>query len=74
MNPTNPENSENGSKIRDFTTHSYTSNLQGCSRLHVDTANQTTTRGYHNTLAPLADKPRGSHMHYLGHRALANRS
>ena len=28
---------------------------------------------YPYVLAPLADKPRGSHMHYLGHRALANR-
>ena len=33
-NQTNPENSENR-KMRQFTTHSRTSNLQGCSRLRV---------------------------------------
>ena len=29
---------------------------------------------YPHKLEPSVDKPRGSHMHYLGHRALANRS
>ena len=31
---------ESGSKMRHFTTHSHTSNLQGCSRLHVDIATE----------------------------------
>ena len=35
--PNRSGDSENGSKMRHFTTHSHTSNLQGCSRLHVET-------------------------------------
>ena len=42
-NQTHPENSENRSKMRSFTTHSHTSNLQDKIRLYVDTSNQTTT-------------------------------
>ena len=35
----NQENSENGSKVWHFTTHSHTSNLQGGNQLHVGIAN-----------------------------------
>ena len=42
-NQTHPQSSENGSKMRRFTTHPHTFNLQGCSRFHEDTANQTTS-------------------------------
>ena len=40
-------NSENGSKMRRFTTHSHTSNLQGRSRLNAFTASQTATSPRH---------------------------
>ena len=39
MNKNYPENSENGAKMRHSATHSHTSNLQGCGRLHGGTAN-----------------------------------
>ena len=41
---THSEYSENGSKMRRFTTHSHTFNLQGRSRLNAYTANQRTTK------------------------------